>query len=212
MSVLLHIDSSPLSAEGSISRHLSHEFVQSWKQAHPDGEVITRDVTSSNLPIIDAEWIGASFTPAAARTDAQREVLAFSDLLIAELRAADEYIIGAPMHNFTLTASLRLWIDQISRAGETFTYSEEGANGLLKNKKATFIVTSGAVYDEGTAMASYNFVAPYLRAVFGFLGVTDTTIYMAGGVAQTRYGKLDRDTFLRTHVEAIQAGFQMASV
>jgi FMN-dependent NADH-azoreductase len=206
---LLHIDSSPL-GEASISRHLTAEFVQNWKLANPDGKIIRRDLTSTSIPTVTAEWVGAAFSPAANRTEAQRKVLALSDTLISELRAADEYVIGVPMHNFATPAVVKLWIDQISRAGETFAYGADGAKGLLTGKKAMFVVASGGVYDADTAMASFNFVVPYLRAVFGFLGVTDSTFHHAGGAAALNYGQVDRQTFLQPHLESIRTMFQPA--
>jgi len=207
MPTLLHIDSSPLIEAGSISRTLSAEFVQNWKQANGDGRVITRDLTTTELPPINAAWIGAVFTPKEARTPEQRQGLALSDALIAELRAADEYVIGVPMHNFAAPSVIKLWIDQIVRAGETFAYIDGAPQGLLKNKKATFLIASGGVYGAGTAMASFNFVEPYLRTVFGFIGVTDATFVSAGGAAALMYGQIDRDTFLQPHLESVRAQF-----
>jgi len=209
MPTLLHIDSSPLGA-ASISRHLSTEFVQNWKEANPDGKIITRDLTSSNLSPVTAEWVGAAYTPEDKRTPAQRELLAVSDTLIADLQAADEYVFGVPMHNFGIPSTLKLWIDQVARAGKTFSYANGTPEGLLKNKKATFLVASGGVYDPATVMASFNFVEPYLRTIFGFLGVTETSFVNAGGAAALSYGKIDRQTFLQPHVESIRAQFQAA--
>jgi FMN-dependent NADH-azoreductase len=209
MPTLLHVDSSPL-GEASISRHLTNEFVQSWKQANPDGKVITRDLTTSGLVAINGNWVGASYTPEDARTPAQRELLALSDTLIAELLEADEYVFGAPMHNFSVPSVLRLWIDQICRAGKTFTYVDGTPFGKLTNKKATFIIPTGGNYAPGTALASYNFVEPYLRTVFGFVGVTNTNFLTASSVAQIAFGAIDRPSFLKPHVETIRASFQTA--
>src|SRR5271165_2816793 len=209
MPTLLQIDSSPLGA-ASISRHLSSEFVQNWKQANPGGKIITRDLTATNLRPINAEWVGAAYTPEDDRTPAQRELLALSDTLIAELQSADEYVFGVPMHNFAVPSVLKLWIDQIARAGKTFSYVDGAPKGLLLSKKATFLVASGGVYDPATVMASFNFVEPYLRTVFGFLGVTQTSFINAGGAAALNYGKIDRQTFLQPHVESIRAQFQPA--
>jgi FMN-dependent NADH-azoreductase len=206
---LLHIDSSPL-GPASISRHLTAEFVENWKLANPGGKVIRRDLANIAIPTVSAEWVGAAYTPAANRTEAQRNILALSDTFISELREADEYVAGVPMHNFAPPASVKLWIDQIARAGETFSYGANGAEGLLKGKKATLVVASGGVYDADTAASSFNFVAPYLRAVFGFLGVTDISFVAAGGAAALNYGKVDRQTFLQPHVDSIRARFQAA--
>jgi FMN-dependent NADH-azoreductase len=209
MPTLLHVDSSPL-IETSISRGLSNEFVRNWKRSNPDGKVITRDLTTTPLKSIDAAWIGAVFTPENARMPEQRELLALSDALVAELKSADEYVLGVPMHNFAAPAVFKLWIDQVVRAGETFSYADGVPAGLLKNKKATFLIASGAVYSAGTAMASFNFVEPYLRTVFGFIGVVDTNFLAAGGASALNYGQIDRETFLQPHVESIRAQFSPA--
>src|ERR1700722_5869373 len=144
MSTLLHIDSSPL-GEASISRNLSNEFVRRWKQAHPDGEVITRDLTATQFPGIDAQWIGAVYTPSDSRTPVQRELLALSDTLISELERADEWVLGVPMHNFSVPTVFKLWLDQVVRAGKTFSYINGVPVGLLKNKKTLFTLSSGGV-------------------------------------------------------------------
>ena len=209
MATLLHIDSSPL-GENSVTRRLTAEFVRNWKQANPDGEVIARDLSQTAIPGIDAEWIAAVHTPADARTPAQRERLALSDTLIAELERADEYVLGVPMHNFTIPTVLRLWLDQVARVGKTFSYSTGAPVGLLKDKKAHFMTASGGVYPQGSAMGAFDFVLPYLRTVFGFLGVTDAHFHIAGGAAAVNSGKVDRQTFLQPHIESIRAEFQAA--
>lgn len=205
MPTLLHIDSSPL-GEASISRHLTAEFVEQWQLANPDGKVITRDLTTSGLTALDGQWIGAAYTPEAARTPEQKQALALSDTLIDELFAADEYVLGVPMHNFSIPGTFKLWIDQIARAGKTFAYADGAPKGLLTGKKATFLIASGGVYGAGSAMASFNFVEPYLRTVFAFLGVADTTFQTAGGTASLMRGG-NREELLLPQVEAIRARF-----
>jgi FMN-dependent NADH-azoreductase len=127
--------------------------------------------------------------------------------LLVELEQADEYIIGVPMHNFGVPSVLKLWIDQIARVGKTFSYSDKGPKGLLVGKKATFIIATGGIYDAQTRMASFNFVEPYLRSVFGFLGVTDATFLTAGGTAALNQGH-DRGAFLAPHLQAVQTHVQ----
>lgn len=208
-STLLDLNSSPL-GEVSVSRQLTNEFVQNWKQANPDGTVINRDLSTTSIPPLSAAWIAAVYTPEDKLTDTQRETLALSDTLIAELKAADEYVLGVPMHNFSVPSSLKLWIDQIARANKTFSYATGKPVGLLTGKKATIVISSGGVYDKGTAMASYNFVEPYLRTVFGFLGVTDVTVVSASGASALSTGKIDRQAFFQPHVDSIRAQFQAA--
>jgi FMN-dependent NADH-azoreductase len=206
MATLLHIDSSPL-YERSVSRQLSGAFVDRWKSLHPGATVIDRDLNATSLPPVTAEWVGAAYTPEEARTAKQKNLLTLSDILLAELALADEYVIGVPMHNFGVPSVLKLWIDQISRVGKTFSYADGAPKGLLVGKKATFIIATGGIYDPQTQMASFNFVEPYLRSVFGFLGVTDATFLTAGGTAALNYGQ-DRDAFLAPHLETVRSHAQ----
>ncbi|HXH67828.1 MAG TPA: FMN-dependent NADH-azoreductase [Candidatus Limnocylindrales bacterium] len=203
MATLLKIDSSPM-GEHSISRRLTAEFAATWQKAHPGGNVITRDLTTTKLPVVNGLWIGAAHTPEDSHTPEHREALAVSETLIAELRQANEYVFGVPMHNFSIPSTLKLWIDQVARAGKTFSYGADGPKGLLTGKKATVLIASGGVY-ERTAMESLNFVTPYLRAVFGFLGITDVKIIAAEGTAQLMGGKVDRQTFLAPSLEKVQS-------
>jgi FMN-dependent NADH-azoreductase len=208
-STLLHIDSSPL-GEASISRHLTAEFVKNWKLAHPDGKVLTRDLTVVAIPPVTAAFIAAIHTPEESLTPAQKETLALSDVFISELVEADEYVLGVPMHNFSIAAVLKLWIDQVARANKTFSYATGAPVGLLTGKKAHVFIASAGSYDLGTAMASINFAEPYLRHMLGFLGVTEVDFLAAGGTMAINYGKIDRESFLQPHVESIRLQFQPA--
>ena len=207
MAALLHIDSSPLYGR-SVSRQLTRAFVSQWKSSHTDGTVIDRDLNATPIPPINAEWVAAAYTPEQARTLQQRELLALSDTLLSELDQADEYVIGVPMHNFGVPSVLKLWIDQIARVGRTFTYADGAPKGLISGKKATFIIATGGSYTPQTQMAPFNFVEPYLRSVFGFLGVTDATFLTAGGTAALNFGQ-DRDAFLAPHLQAVQTHAQL---
>jgi FMN-dependent NADH-azoreductase len=202
MSTLLQLDSSPLPS--SVSRELTRTFVGSWTAAHPGATVLYRDLSAAAPTPIDAQWIGAAYTPEAARSAEQKASLALSDALIAELEKADEYVFGVAMHNFAIPSTLKLWIDQIARVGRTFAYSANGPEGLLKGKKATILVATGGVYDAGTPYAPYNFVEPYLRAVFGFLGITDVQFITAGGAAQLMQPNADREAFLKPTLERVR--------
>jgi FMN-dependent NADH-azoreductase len=203
MATLLHLDSSPMGA-ASVSRHLTNTFVENWKKAHPGGTVVTRDLTQSGLVSINAEWVAAAYTPADSRTAEQKAALAKSDELLAEVEAADELAIGVSMHNFSIPSVLKLWIDQVVRVGKAFAYVDGAPKGLLAGKKATFLVATGGVYGAGTAMASLNFIEPYLKAVFGFIGIGDVAFHTAGGAAALNYGA-DRAQFLQPHDEAVAA-------
>jgi len=203
MATLLHIDSSPMGV-ASISRHLSNTFVETWKKSHPGGKVITRDLTKSGLISINAEWVAAAYTPEESRTAEQKAALAKSDELLAEVEAADELAIGVAMHNFNIPSVLKLWIDQVVRVNRAFSYADGSPKGLLVGKKATFLVATGGTYGAGTAMESLNFIEPYLKTLFGFIGLTDVTFHTAGGAAALNYGA-NREEFLQPHDEAVAA-------
>jgi FMN-dependent NADH-azoreductase len=203
MATLLHIDSSPMGA-ASVSRHLSNTFAENWKKAHPGGTVLTRDLTTSGLVPITAEWVAAAYTPAESRTAEQKAVLATSDELLAEVEAADELAIGVSMHNFNIPSVLRLWIDQVVRVGRAFAYVDGAPKGLLVGKKATFLVATGGAYGPGTGLESMNFIEPYLKTLFGFVGIGPVAFHTAGGAMALNYGA-DRAEFLQPHEEAVAA-------
>ena len=118
---------------------------------------------------------------------------------------ADEIVIGVAMHNFSIPSVLKLWIDQVVRSGKTFSYGANGPQGLLHGKKATILIASGGVYKVGTPAGAMNFVEPYLRAVLGFIGITDVNFVTAGGAAQIMTGAIDREAFLKPTLEEVRA-------
>src|SRR5579863_7178504 len=130
---LLRIDSS--ARRNSVSRQLTARFVETWKKENPTGEVIERDLAKTDLPSITDEWTLAAHSDPATWTPAQRQTLSVSEALIEELLAADTIVIGAPMYNFTISAPLKAWIDQIVRVGRTVLYGPNGPAGLLQGKQ-----------------------------------------------------------------------------
>jgi FMN-dependent NADH-azoreductase len=173
MAHLLHLDASPR-GERSHSRKLSKAIVDSWIAAHPGDAVTYRDLGHNPVPLVDKPWIAAAYTPLEARSEADNSTLKVSNELIDELFAADIYVFGIPMYNFSVPAGFKAYIDQIVRVGRTFTAPD--FQGLLKGKRIFIAMSSGADYAVGAPFANYNFVVPYLRAVFGFLGVTDINV------------------------------------
>lgn len=160
---VLRIDASAR-LDGSESRALTQRIIDRLAPS----TVIHRDLASA-IPAIDADWLAANWTPEDQRTEAQREKLALSTTLIAELKATDTLVIGTPIYNFAIPATLKAWIDQIARAGQTFQYSETGPKGLLSGKRAIVAIASG-----GTQVGSdIDFASGYLRHVLGFVGITD---------------------------------------
>jgi FMN-dependent NADH-azoreductase len=166
---VLRIDASARHS-GSESRALTQRIID---RLAPEA-VINRDLAVA-MPAIDADWLAANWTPADERTDAQRQTLVLSDTLIEEIKSADTIVIGAPIYNFGIPATLKTWIDLIARAGITFKYSETGPQGLLTGKRAIVAITSG-----GTQVGSeIDFASGYLRHVLGFVGITDVQFVAA---------------------------------
>jgi FMN-dependent NADH-azoreductase len=182
---LLHIDSSARSS--SVTRQLTAKFVEEWKRNHPAGEVIQRDLAATTLPDITDDWGGTHLEPSQL-TPAQRNYLSTSDRLIEELQAADTIVIGAPLYNFTIPAPLKAWIDQIVRMGKTFGYGASGARGLLGEKKVIVVTARGGAYEKGTPSEKFDFQEPYLRHIFGFIGLTDVTFIHAENQAREGAG------------------------
>ena len=198
---LLAVIASPR-GEYSISTALTTEFVNAWKANHPDGNVVNRDLYKTKLPFVDAPWIAGAYTPAELHSPEIAEAIAISDKLIAELQAADHIVIGTPMYNFSTPAILKAYIDHLVRVGLTFTMSYEG---LLKNKKLTIIVASGGVYTPGSYMEAYNMETGYLKAVFGFIGITDVTFVLAGGSNDVAQGKVKQEDLVASFVPEVVA-------
>lgn len=170
---VLHIDAS---ARGQSST--TREYTARVVERLQPGAVAYRDLADP-LPLITEDWVSANFTPEDARDDNQRAALALSDRLIAELQAAEVVVIGVPVYNFSIPASLKAWIDLVARAGVTFRYTENGPEGLLTGKRAILAVASG-----GTPVGSeIDFATGYLRHVLGFLGIAEVEIVAADRMA-----------------------------
>lgn len=186
MATLLNIQSSPRGAD-SLSRTLSTEFVTEWQRTHQDGTVVTRDLAATSLPFVGVPWIGGISLSPAEQSAEQRQALAISDELIAELFAADHILIGTPMYNFTVPANLKAWIDLIVRPRVTHSGPPE-RKGLVTGKRCTLIIASGGTYDPGLPAAASDYESGYLRRVLGFIGITEVETVLAGGTAAIAFG------------------------
>ena len=174
---LLRVDSS--TRLSSVSRQLTGRFAEAWQHEHPEGTVIERDLAATSLPHITDEWVHAVHSNPATLPPEQRQVLQVSDALVDELVQADAIVIGAPMYNFTISAPLKAWIDQVVRAGKTVLFTAAGPQGLLQGKKVYVITSRGRAYRPGTPTERFDFQEPYLRHILGFIGLTDVTFIHA---------------------------------
>ena len=176
---ILHLDSSASDAETSHSRRLSAEIVQALEAADPDATVTRRDVVAETLPYVDTTIREAWSDDV---PDDLKDVATRSRTLVEELKGADVVVIGAPMYNFSVPATLKSWIDHVAIAGQTFHYTENGPEGLLHGKRAYLALSSGGVYTEGPA-ASAEHLASYLTTVLNFMGITEVETVRAEGTA-----------------------------
>src|SRR5262244_514850 len=163
---VLQINSS-VRGKASHSTRLANRIVQRLRDADPDTTLAVRDLGLDQHPVLDEAALCAIFTPAAQRTPEQAARAALDDALIAEMQVADVVVLGVPMYNFGVPASLKNWIDAVSRAGVTFRYTQNGSEGLLKGKKVYVALTRGGHYRDTPADTQ----VPYLRTVFTFLGL-----------------------------------------
>ena len=125
--------------EGSATRELSADLIAALDDRYGDIATVRRDV-SKDMPFVDADWIEANFTPDELRTKAHAETLAFSDELVEELQNADTLVIGVPVYNFSIPASLKAWIDMIARARSTFP----PGSGETHNSGSTLVMAISA--------------------------------------------------------------------
>ncbi len=179
---ILHIDSSPM-GDKSVSKKLTANIISALKEKFPESTVISHDFGTTPLPHVSPEVLVAFFTPADQQSPAQAAAIKVSDELTEELLNADIIVIGAPMWNLNIPSALKAWIDHIVRAGKTFQYTAEGAKGLVSADKKVIIASSrGGMYTEGPAVG-YDFQEPYLKTLFGFLGIHNVSVVRAEGVS-----------------------------
>lgn len=179
MAHLLHIDASPR-GERSQSRRMTREFVEQWKQAHPNDTVTYRDIGRHPVPHVDESWIAAAFSSPEQHTPELQEAISISDQLVDEFLAADIYVIGVPMYNFSVPSTFKAYIDQIVRVGRTVAFEPNDSANVLKplvlGKKMFIVETRGdSGFHPGGRYEKMNHHNPYLVTVFGFMGITDIT-------------------------------------
>ena len=178
MKTLLQINSSLYADDGQSSR-LASQFVDLWRAANRGARVLLRDLAREPVPHLDARRFGAFLAKEDARDPAQQEVVAYSDLLIGELKRADVIVLGLPMYNFGVPSMLKAYFDHVARAGVTFRYTEKGAVGLLTGKQAYVFAARGGMY-AGTPADSQT---AYVRAFLRFLGIEQVEFVYAEGLA-----------------------------
>jgi FMN-dependent NADH-azoreductase len=174
MKHILYLKSS-LQGEASYSNQLGNAIIEKIQLQYPGSTVDETDLVAIDIPHLKPEVLRAMFSPEPT------EAVRLSDQLVKQLFEADIIVIGAPLINYTIPSALKAWIDHVTRAGITFSYGENGPIGKITGKKVYVAMASGGVYSEGPGKAN-DFVAPYLKAFLGFLGMTDLSVFRAEGL------------------------------
>lgn len=203
MTKLLLIETSPR-GKHSVSRNMTRRFMQDWLAAHPDGEVIERDLMDSGLQFVNAAWLQAYFTPAEQHSPEMANELQLSNELIAELLAVDHIVIATPVYNYNVPAVLKAWIDHVVRKGLTLGFD---GRGLVTGKKATVLIASGGIYTEGSPIQNRDIATQYLRLVLGVIGISDVTFVAGGGAKAVDLGEETMERF----VEKLGADLERAA-
>lgn len=181
MKTLLRIDASAL-LHDSHSKNLADYLQTQWQAQTPSGQVIHRDLSLTPPPHISESVIGAIYSQ--EKTAEQETALSLSNELIAELQQADLIVISTPMYNFGIPSTLKAYFDHVARPGETFTFTEQGPQGLLVDKKVINIITSGGDYRQ-PPLNAMNFVDDYLKTILSFIGLKEITPIHAVDMAKS---------------------------
>lgn len=200
MATLLQINSSLFSDQGQSSQ-LSNRFAAQWRQQHPEGRVIVRDLAAEPVPHLTAERLQAYTTSPEQRTEAQRRLAEQADALIDELRQADVIALGLPMYNFSVPSTLKAWFDHVARAGVTFRYTEAGPQGLLNDKALYVFAARGGRY-LGTSMDTQTGL---VRTFFNFLGIENIEFVHAEGLAMGEDTQQESLTLAEQRIASIAA-------
>ncbi|MDF0606590.1 NAD(P)H-dependent oxidoreductase [Neisseriaceae bacterium TC5R-5] len=147
-------------------------------------EVTVRDLTTLDLPVLDGELFSA-MRGGENLSQRAKNVVALSDQLIAELKASDLLVIGAPMYNLNIPTHLKNWFDLVARAGLTFRYTETYPLGLVEGVSAVVVSSRGGIH---VGMET-DAVTPYLKAVLGLIGISDVNFIYAEGMDIRPHGK-----------------------
>lgn len=182
MTVMLRVDASARLG-GSITRQMADRFIEGWRTSEPNVQITTRDVGRQPPSIVSEASIRAGFTPPEQRTPDMKATLAESMTLIDEVRRAEVLVISAPLYNYGLPASLKAWIDQVVRPGETFSFDLRRGDFPIQSTlsgKSLVVLSSRGEFglEPGGIRDGWNHLNPHMRTVATrLLGIADEDIY-----------------------------------
>nr|WP_300309623.1 NAD(P)H-dependent oxidoreductase [Halomonas sp.] len=144
----------------------------------PQAQLVIRDLANEPLPSIDADYADAIVTSAPDSSPHFN----ISENLIAELEHCDYLLIATPMHNFTVPAALKLWIDHVVRIHRSFRATAQGKQGLLWDRPTFVFVSAGGIF-QGEMSMQPDFLTPYLRHVLSTIGIHSVEFIAMQGLA-----------------------------
>ena len=192
MTTILKIDASAR-GERSLTRRLSSHFVRNWLKHRPEDVVVERDVGRDAPPPVTEEWIACAFTPPSDRSEEQAKMLTLSDILIAELAAADIILLGTPMYNYGMPSSLKAWFDQVIRINKTFSFDLDRGDfplePILSDKTLVILTSSGEFgFDTGGVREHMNHLVPHIKTCSFYLGINGDDYIHHIGIEYQEFG------------------------
>jgi FMN-dependent NADH-azoreductase len=182
VTAILRIDCSP-KADAAHSSRMADELMAAITRAHPAAKVTRRVLADSPSDLVDAGFAAAMMTHQSAESAREHPALKPSETLITELEATDLLVLSTPMHNFTVPAALKAWIDQVVRFGRTFRSTPDGKIGLLKDRPAYIVIASGGFFSDDRARQP-DHLTPYLRDILATIGIKDIRFVLLEGLAR----------------------------
>ena len=172
---LLHVIATPRAHESNTMR-VANAFLESLHAKDPDLRVDVVDLFTGDLPAVAGDNIETKYTLMVGQPIDKRHEESWEQIegLIEHFLSADIYLISTPMWNFSIPYALKYYIDSIIQPGYLYKYNEQGQPvGLVRGKKMICVTSRGGDYSEKSPFHAYDFQEPYLRAIFGFVGIID---------------------------------------
>ncbi len=181
MKKLLHIIATPR-AKDSRTLKVTEAFLESFKKKYPECGIDELNVTTEVLPPLTVKVVYGKYVLLSGHelTETLKDAWRDVERHINRFLSADAYLISTPMWNFHIPYPLKQYIDIIVQPKYLFRYTKEGnIEGLVKDRKMVVITSRGGDYSRDSASRSYDLQEPYLRTVFGFVGITDIAFIIA---------------------------------
>ena len=174
MTKIMYIKASPR-GNRSHSMHVADFFVEECLRLRPGTEVLARDLFAMELPTLDGPMLEAKYNIMHGREHGSEQLDRWRSVerVIEDFKSANRYVFAVPMWNFSLPYPLKHFLDVVAQPTYTFSAGPQGYEGLLKNKKAFVVYARGGDYPAGSEREAFNFQAPYLEVMLGFMGITD---------------------------------------